>query len=50
MEKKWKVKDTETGLNNDYDKSMWKGSLRYSCGNKLILGLSIGHMLKTCVN
>lgn len=50
MEKKWKVKDIEIGLNNDYDKSMWKGFLRYFCGNKLILGFSIGYMFKICVN
>lgn len=34
MEKEWGVKDTESGLSNEYDKSLWAGPLSYSYGNK----------------
>lgn len=38
MEKKLNVKEIENGLNNELDKSTWKGTLSHSCGNKLVLG------------
>lgn len=34
MGKEWEVKDTESGLNNEYDKNLWTGPLSYSCGSK----------------
>lgn len=50
MEKKLKVKEVKNGLNNEFDKSMWKGPLSCHFDNKLVLGPRIVHILKTCVD